>query len=91
MKTKNKNYEEYIDNYESSWKDVLDVISDKMIISTLGGKVTTDPRDCEAKVLAIYSYNNRDAMLKCEAIRNLGYNVTIESGYGPGIVIVHKK
>ena len=89
MKTKNKNYAEYIDHYESSWKDVLDTVSDKIKIDTLGGDVPP-VTVFDAEVLALYCHNNQDAARKRDIIENLGYSTGIVSGYGPDIIIVHK-
>lgn len=90
MKTKNKNYSEYVDCYDDSWETVLNDLSEKMKLDTLGCRVVADPDNLGKRVLAVYCYNTQDAERKMRTVHALGYEATIEFGYGPGILLVYK-
>lgn len=90
MNTRNKNYSEYVNCYNDSWETVLNDLSEKMKLDTLGCCITTDPRDYKKEVLAVYCHNDQDAERRLRTVNALGYEATIEFGYGPGILLVYK-
>lgn len=90
MKTRNKNYSEYVDCYDDSWEVVLNDISEKMKLDTLGCGITTDPNDHEKKVLAVYCHGTQDAERKLQTVCSIGYEATLKFGYGPAILLIYK-
>lgn len=86
MKTKNKNYSDYIDNYNESWKATLDIVSEICKLDTLGGCIGSYDGN---EFLEIYNHSS-EAWKKAERLEKAGLETTVYQYYGPAITIVCK-